>query len=95
MYNTIILKKGTANLTAQQYTGFSEGDTIFGDNSEPEELKRWPISEEAAAKEELKKFSCTCVKSGDLYSIEEVALEYCETDESGEFVCGSDFDLAE
>lgn len=95
MYNTIILKKGYARLTEQGYSGFSEGDTIFGTDSDPEELKRWNIEDEENAKKELAKHKCTYDGGNGCYDIEEYALEYCECDENGEFVQGSDFNLAE
>jgi hypothetical protein len=93
MFNTIILKKGYANLTSREYKRFSKGDTIFGIDSNPEELQRWSIEQEQDAKAELAKHNCT-YSSGYVWDIEEYALEYCECDEDGEFVEGSDFDLA-
>lgn len=95
MYNTIILKRGEATLTPREYKNFSEGDTIWGEDRASEELKRWPIEEEAAAKKELKKFRCTYHRLAELYDIEEYALEYCECNEDGEFWEGSDYYLAE
>lgn len=95
MYNTIILKVGEAKLTKAEFDKFSEGDTIFGTDSNPTELQRWKIAEENEAKAQLTKHCCEYNKGIELYYITEYALEYCECDEDGEFVQGSDFDLAE
>lgn len=95
MFNTIILLKGSALLTKKEYEKFSKGDTIWGDGSNPDEINRWNISDNETAKEELKKYSCSYNKGTESYSIEEYALEYCECDEDGEFIQGSDYDLAE
>jgi len=94
-HNTIILLHNAWKLTRPEYMKFTAGDSIYGNDSNPEELKRWPITEKAEALEELKKYRCTYRKSGQLYHVEEYALEYCETDDEGEFVVGSDFDMAE
>lgn len=94
MINTIILKKGYARLTHSEYEKFEKGDTIFGLNSEPEELKRWSIEDKEEAEKELAKYKCS-YSGGNVWDIEEYALEYCECDENGEFVQGSDFDLAD
>ena len=94
MNNTIVLKKGFARLTDREYKSFSKGDTIFGNNSNPTEIKRWCMDQEDAAKAELKKYKCS-YRYGYLWDIEEFALEYCECDEDGEFVQGSDYDFAE
>lgn len=95
MNNTIILLKGEALLTRGEYKKFSKGDTIWGIDREPEEIKRWGIEQEQEAKEELTKYSCTYHENAETWNIEEYALEYCECDENGEFVQGSDFELAE
>lgn len=95
MNNTIILLKGEALLTRGEYKKFNKGDTIFGNDSNPEELKRWSIEQEQEAKEELAKYACTYHENIETWSIEEYALEYCECDEEGEFLQGSDYDLAE
>lgn len=55
MYNTIILKVGEAKLTKAEFDKFSEGDTIFGTDSNPTELQRWKIAEENEAKAQLAK----------------------------------------
>ena len=95
MNNTIILEKGTRRLSRSEYNRFKEGDTIWDDNSDAKELKRWRADQEEEAKEELKKYKCKMSTNGDVYDIEEYALKYCECDDDGEFICGSDFDLAE
>lgn len=94
MFNTIILLKGYQKLTEKEYRKFEKGNTIWGDNSDPEEIKRWNIEEKEDAKKELSKYHCK-YQGGYDWDIEEYALEYCECDEDGEFVQGSDYDLAE
>lgn len=93
--NTIRLLKGYTTLTENEYKKFSKGDTIFGIDSDPKEIKRWSIEQEQEAKEELAKHACIYQKNTETLSIEEYALEYCECDEEGAFVQGSDYDLAE
>lgn len=95
MNNTIILLKGTETLTKMEYRRFEKGDTIWGLDQEPEELKRWNIEEKAAAVEELNRYRCEYRQLRELVDITEYALEYCECDEDGEFVQGADYDLAE
>lgn len=96
MNNTIILKKGEAGLTnATEMKRFEKGDTIWGNDRNPEELKRWNIDQESEANEELAKYRCSYRSNGHMTWIEEYVLEYCECDEDGEFIQGSDFDLAE
>lgn len=94
MNNTIILEKGYARLTEEEYKKFSKGDTIWGNDSNPEEIKRWSIDEKEQAMAELAKYKCE-YSHGYVWDIEEYAIEYCECDEDGEFVQGSDYDLAE
>ena len=91
MFNTIILHMGNEILTKKEYKNFRKGDTIWGADSNAEELKRWPIEKEEEAKAELAKFRC---EYEDGY-ITEYALEWCEYDEDGEFIDGSNFELAE
>lgn len=93
-FNTIILKKGQTYLTEKEYNNFQKGDTIWGDGRDPEELKRWSIEDKEQAKEELAKHRCTYI-GGNGWQIEEYALEYCDCDSEGEFISGSDYDLAE
>lgn len=92
-YNTIRLLKGEEVLTRKEYSRFSKGDTIFGIDSNAKELKRWGIDQEEEAKEELKKYQCEYDEGNDVI-ISEYALEYFDSDEDGEFISGSDYDLA-
>lgn len=94
MYNTIILLKGEDALTRVEYKKFEEMDTIYGDGSNPEELMRWSIDDEAEALEELKKYRCSYTQGEQIMYIEEYALMYCECDRSGEFIAGADFEPA-
>lgn len=81
-------------MARERYKKFSKGDTIWGIDREPQEVKRRSIEQEQEAKEELAKHACTYHENAETWSIEEYALEYCECDEEGEFVQGSDYDLA-
>lgn len=95
MYNTIILLKGEAVLTKEEYKKFEKGDTIWGEY-DPKELSRWNAEDEEEAKKALKQHKCE-YRFGEpqnAYYIEEYALEYCDTDEDGDFIDGSDYDLA-
>lgn len=94
-YNTIILKHGVGSYSKKQFNNFTEGDCICGENASPEELKRWTGDQYDLAKAELAKYSCSYRKSGGYMFADEYALEYCNTDEDGEFLDGSDLDLAE
>ena len=93
--NTIILKKGEKELTPAGYKRFQKGDTIFGENSDPEEILRWPIEQKSKALDELKKYHCEYRKGREDFFVTEHALEWCVCDEDGEFLDGSDFDLAD
>lgn len=99
MNNTIILKHCEIRLTRTEFKSFKKGETILGSTDgcdyPVEELKRWSIEDQTKAIEELSKYRCKYTEDGSLYNIEEYALEYCECDENGEFIQGSDFDLAE
>ena len=95
MNNTIILKKGTRNLTNKEHKNFQKGDAVYGLNVEPEELKRWNIADKSEALKELSKHRCSYRRGCEDWQIEEFALEYCECNENGEFISGSDYDLAE
>lgn len=95
MNNTIILKHCEIRLTREEFKGFKKGNTICGEDEYPvEKLKRWSIEDQQEAIEELSKYRCKYTEDGSLYNIEEYALEYCECDEDGEFIQGSDYDLA-
>lgn len=92
MTNTINLIKGEERYTEKEWRGFQKGGTLWGtDCVEPEVLKSWPIEKEAEAKAELAKYRCEYY---DGWAIE-YALEYFEANEDGEFVEGSDYELAE
>lgn len=93
--NTIILQKGFEILTKNEYKKFKKGDTIYGDNSDPEELKRWNIDQIDEATAELAKYKSKYDKCDQLYHITEYALEFCKCDEDGEFIEGGDYDFAE
>lgn len=100
MFNTIILKKGEGTVSLKE--SVEKGATIWGYDSDPEEVKRWSdISEEdwdktvCEAKKELDKYKCEYIKRIAVCDVIEYALEYCECDEDGEFSNGSDYDLAE
>lgn len=95
MNNTIILLKAETQLSAKEFEKYFKGDKIWGIDSMPEEIRRWPIEQAAEAREELKKYRCRYDKGISTWQIEEYALEFCECDEYGEFVEGSEFELAE
>lgn len=82
-------------MTRSEYKKFSKGDTIWGNNQSPKEIKRWNIEQEEEARKELKNHACIYHENVETWSVEEYALEYCECDENGEFVQGSDYDFAE
>ena len=84
-YNTIILLGNKSSLTRQEWKKFEEGDLILGVDIDPEE-----------AKAELEKYKCSYVTDSNpsLVFVEEYALEYCITDEDGEFIEGSDLVFA-
>lgn len=94
MFNTIILKKGYACLTDQEYKSFTKGDTICGADREPVELMRWSIEDIEEAKKVLAEHRCRYTH-WNVWDIEEYGLEYCRCDEDGTFIEGSDFDFAE
>lgn len=43
MYNTIRLLRGEERLSYSEFKKFQRGDTIFGVDSDPTEIKRWSI----------------------------------------------------
>lgn len=95
MFNTIILKRGYGIYTESEYKRFNKGDEIWGNDNNPEVLKKWNIDQRKDAIQELEKYRCTYKGGyGSGWEVEEYALEFCECDEDGEFVSGSDFDLA-
>lgn len=95
-FNTIILLHNRASLTRQEWKKFEEGDLIFGADTNPTELKRWNIEQEDEANAELAKYECSYITNSNpsLVFVEEYALEYCLTDEDGEFIEGSDLVFA-
>ena len=95
-YNTIILLSNKASLTRSEWKKFEEGDIILGIDVNPTELKRWNIEQEAEAKAELAKYECSYVTDSNpsLVFVEEYALEYCFTNDDGEFIEGSDLVFA-
>lgn len=95
MNNTIILKKGTCRLTNREFSAFDKGDTIYGNDSNPEELQRWSIEEWKEAHEQLKQYNCSYQQRFNYWNICEFALEFCECDENGDFISGSDYELAD
>lgn len=95
MYNAIRLIKGERFLAKREWEKFEKGDTVFGIDIDPVELKKWTIDQKEEAQEELSKYRCEYWKTGDTYNVREYALEYFEEDEDGEFECGSDYNLAE
>lgn len=94
MQTIIRLIKGTAFLTDREYRKFTPGDTVWGNNSEWEEITRWNITDEESAQEELRKYRCSYSGSNGAWDITEYALEYFEADEEGEFISGSDYYIA-
>lgn len=95
--NTIYLLHGEAILTRDEFKRFNEGDTIWGNDSNPERIKTFKedgYTDEYWAKKELLKYSCSYKEDGVLIHINEYALEYCNTDDVGEFINGSDYNLA-
>ena len=95
MLNMIRLLHGECRATSEEMKKFKKGDTISGNDENPEELKRWKIEEKQEPKKELAALRCKYARYNEhLTDVEEYALEYFEADESGEFVEGSDFDLA-
>lgn len=93
-YNTIHLMHGEITLTNDEFKKFNKGDSIYGYDTDPEIVKTWSIEQESEAKKELAKYRCSYKSNGHLHYIEEYSLDYCLCDEDGEFVEGSDFELA-
>ena len=94
-YNTIRLLKGTAFLTVKEYKNFEPGNTIYGIDSDAEEIFRWNSNEKEKALDTLKTYKCKYQESNGNYNIEEYALEYFDSNEDGEFILGSDYYIAE
>ena len=51
--NTIRLLRGECRANNEELKKFQKGDTIWGNDENPEELKRWKIEEKEEAKKEL------------------------------------------
>lgn len=92
MNNTVILKKYEAGLTNREYKEMNYRLCVEG--YEGKELARWNIEDIDIAKKELAKYKNKRWTNGSVWDIEEYALEYCECDEDGEFIAGSDYDIA-
>lgn len=93
--NTIVLLKGEGRFTKNEYKKITVGDTIYGEDSNPTELKRWTIKQKTEALKELQKYKCSYSKDNQLWGVVEYALEFCTCDEDGEFLEGSDYEFAE
>lgn len=91
-WNTIRLLRGEECLTAKEYAKYKRGDSIWGIDSDPDELLRFSIEQEEDAQEALRAYKCALYNGIDTVHIVEYALEYFEADEDGEFIQGSDFD---
>ena len=92
----IRLVKGYARLTNSEYKKFEKGSTIWGDGSNPEEINRWMAEDEAEAIKALEAVRCRYeAYNSQLMEVEEYALEYFVVDEDGEFIDGSDYQIAE
>ncbi len=72
-------------------------EACFGDNSSPVEIARFKTEEEAYAALKQYKSSASVVGtfSGKVWDCEAYALEFFEEDEDGEFLSGSDYEMAE
>lgn len=88
--------EGSERLTNEEFKKFTKGDSIRGNDVTPTEIKRWSIEDKEEALAELSKYKCSYERYNEyLYEIKEYALEYCQCDEDGEFIEGSDYDYAE
>lgn len=90
--NTIILRHGRSEIT-------NKGESIFGVDSDAQEVKRWPIEQKADALAELAEHRCTYRElttfiGSTVLQADEWALEFCACDEDGDYVGGSDYELA-
>lgn len=92
----IRLIKGYARLTNFEFLKFEKGGTIWGDGSNPEELNRWGKEDEGEALKALEAVRCSyAAYNSQLVEVIEYALEYFTADEDGEFVDGSDYQIAD
>jgi hypothetical protein len=62
MLDMVRLLKGECRATSEEMKKFQEGDTIWGNDENPEELKRWTIEE----KEEAEPFEASDELESDL-----------------------------
>lgn len=89
------LLKSEARFTKEELKGFEKGDLITGNDVNPEELKRWTGEGcREKALEELKKFNSSYYMGETLTDVTEYAVETYEADEDGDFLDGSDYDIA-
>ena len=95
MFNTIILWKTISRLTEREFKDFHRGDAAMEHDGGTEELCRGSIGEKDAAYAELRKHKNEYYLGNQVKRIEEYGLEFCEYNEDGEYVNGSDYDFAE
>ena len=102
MFNTVRLIVGEGNFPHSRWgKRVVPGDQVYGIDNSSRELMRWTFTEEtedavmSEAKSVLAAKRNECIlKSGYVFATE-YALEVFESDEDGEFICGSDYSLAE
>lgn len=68
-------------------------EALFGIDSDPVEIGRF--YEKAKAMEELSNYKCKVWKSGSVWRASGFAIETFDADDDGEFLTGSDYDMAE
>lgn len=68
-----------------------ERKSVFIDSSLLDKIEDIPD----AIKAELAKYNCEYIHNIETVHVIEYALEYCQCDEDGEFIEGSDYDFAE
>lgn len=91
MNKKIRLITNSLTLTNKEYEKFEKGDTLWGNDENPQTIKKYDISEKETAEKELKTYKNTYEKIDNHYNITEYALEYYTEDEDGNFYEGSDF----
>ena len=67
-------------------------NALFGNNSDPVEIARFDNNDDAMA--ELRKHKCEIWESGSVWRVSGYAVEAFEADDDGEFLSGSDYDMA-
>ena len=65
---------------------------LFGIDSDPVEIGRF--YEKAEAMEELSNYKCKVWESGNVWRVSGFAVETFDADDDGEFLTGSDYDMA-